>query len=734
MRPTRPARVASLAVSIRRSPVTLAALLFIAALAASSTPPLAAAPTIIAIGSVPSGAKLTVNGKLVAIFRTSNGTLSPVRRAETAAENLKAPLEAGSGAGAVSVRAREADWGVFLGDALVMIATQAEAKERDETPEVVARRWAGNLRAALAGTAGKTTAAKKPTAEAKKPTPANANKLNPAQEKKSAAEVKAPAAQPKNATATPTKPAPTTKKPTPEPKKTSAVDLPGDLEEKRPAPAPVQKPQVTMSVKPKTVATAPPAPKPAPAPPADEPGTLGVSDKDGTLSVPVDETRSVGLKGTARGAISARTDEPNIATVRVVGGSVQVRGENPGRTVVRVGRGTQETAFTVWVKSLAGRMGAVDSPGVTGAMSPGSLVRKAALDAAVAAVKRAPGASVQLAGQIEGVQALARGESAQVLVPLSITGEGLFPVKALARVRVNNVALPEARATTLLYSNDPESVKEHGVLYQGYISREGPGRLLYHHQNRTGAPFAFQLDLLNPNDQPVDVQVIEGEAGPFIDPIQVGHRAAQRYLAAAMQDLGTIVRIPAGGSRTIHATTVPNDDTVSGLYGLRIVQGGALVAQVSATAARYTPAIRAGLVDAARTEPHTYSTTQKDESYVYKCGEHWTFMPLGRKAIVSDGKQRTLFGNYGVIYNLSVEISNPTDTMRTVSVVLSPDAGWTRGVFVIDGKLVESPQIAPPSEAVLYTVQLAPQESRKLSIQGIPVGGSNYPISLVVRS
>jgi hypothetical protein len=466
----------------------------------------------------------------------------------------------------------------------------------------------------------------------------------------------------------------------------------------------------------------------------DQPGTLGVEDKDNSLAVPVGETRSVGLRGTARGEISARTDEPQIATARANGGTVQVRGVNPGRTVIRVGRGDRETAFTVWVKKLAGRMGPVEAPGVTGMTSPATLVRKAALEAAVAAVQREPGASVQLSGPVEGARALSQGESTQVTVPLSITGPALFPVKAVARVQVNNVRLEEERATTLLYSNDPESVKEHGILYQGIVRDDGPGRLLYHHQNRTGQPFMFQLDLLNPNAEPVDVQIIEGEAGPFVDPIQVGHRAAQRYLAAAMQDLGYIARIPAGGSRTIHAVSVPDEDTVSGLYGLRIVAGNSLVAQVSAVGARYTPTIRTGLVDAARSEPHTYSVTQKDEKYIYKCGEQWTFMPLGRKAILSDGKQRTLFGNYGVIYNLSVEISNPTDTMRTVSVVLSPDAGWARGVFVIEGKLVESPQIAPPSEAVLYTVQLAPQETRKLSIQGIPVGGSNYPVSLVVRS
>ena len=53
------------------------------------------------------------------------------------------------------------------------------------------------------------------------------------------------------------------------------------------------------------------------------------------------------------------------------------------------------------------------------------------------------------------------------------------------------------------------------------------------------------------------------------------------------------------------------------------------------------------------------------------------------RAPQNDVPRRKLFGTDGVIYNLTVEISNPTDTMRTVSVVLSPDAGWA------------SPSVAP---------------------------------------
>jgi hypothetical protein len=86
------------------------------------------------------------------------------------------------------------------------------------------------------------------------------------------------------------------------------------------------------------------------------------------------------------------------------------------------------------------------------------------------------------------------------------------------------------------------------------------------------------------------------------------------------------------------------------------------------------------------------------------------------------------------VYDITVDIDNPSDQPRTVSVVLAPEAGWARGAFIIEGKLVEAPQVAPPADAVLWKVRLAPGEQRKVRIQGIPVGGSSYPVSIVVRS
>ena len=311
---------------------------------------------------------------------------------------------------------------------------------------------------------------------------------------------------------------------------------------------------------------------------------------------------------------------------------------------------------------------------------------------------------------------------------------GLLERKTFATVRVDNLELQREPANLLLYSNDPESVREYGTLYEGLLEDTGPGRLMFHHQNRMGQPFWFEVHLLNPNRTPVDVQIIEGEAGPVLDTIQVGHRAAQRYMEASADDVGYVITIPPRKGRTIYRAKVPQILTVSGLYGLRILDGGPLIAHVSSSPQPDLPEVTDDLLQAAKSEPDTYPSPQKTESYQYRVGERWCFIPLGRKAISARTPNKKLFGNYGVVYNLTVDLTNPTDEEKTVTVRLAAEAGWTRGVFAFDGKIVEAPQIAPPSDAVLWSVRLAPQEHRQVRIQGIPVGGSAYPVSLVVRS
>src|SRR5688500_19430287 len=86
-------------------------------------------PTVETVKS-PEGVRLEVEGNLIAIFRVPNGTSSPERRAEVAADRLRELINHGLRAEEISVRESGKSWAVYARGGLLMIATAEEAAER----------------------------------------------------------------------------------------------------------------------------------------------------------------------------------------------------------------------------------------------------------------------------------------------------------------------------------------------------------------------------------------------------------------------------------------------------------------------------------------------------------------------------------------------------------------------------------------------------------------------------
>jgi hypothetical protein len=66
--------------------------------------------------------------------------------------------------------------------------------------------------------------------------------------------------------------------------------------------------------------------------------------------------------------------------------------------------------------------------------------------------------------------------------------------------------------------------------------------------------------------------------------------------------------------------------------------------------------------------------------------------------------------------------------------MFDPTAGLASGVFIIDGSFVSAKYAQPPNEVPLMTYWLKPGETRNVRIETLPVAGSNYPATLVVKS
>jgi hypothetical protein len=278
--------------------------------------------------------------------------------------------------------------------------------------------------------------------------------------------------------------------------------------------------------------------------------------------VPAGESREVTVTGAARPpditAAPAGIVAATLAPGPVPGAwSLKLAGLAPGAAAVRVSVDDRAQTLSVRVIKYAGQVSAASPVEITGQPATVEFVLRAARAAVEDAVKREPGAAVTIASPNRMPPVLPAGQAATVSFSVSITGPDLLPVKAVTTVTVRNRDLDPRDVGVLLYSNDPERVPHPGPLFAAELAADRPARLLYHHQNASDEPLRVRLELVNPTDQPVDVQVIDGAAGPTWDAVEAGHRAAARYVRSALQDLGTIVRVPARSEQAIALPRMP---------------------------------------------------------------------------------------------------------------------------------------------------------------------------------
>jgi hypothetical protein len=365
------------------------------------------------------------------------------------------------------------------------------------------------------------------------------------------------------------------------------------------------------------------------------------------------------------------------------------------------------------------------------------MVKQAALEETWRRIHLTKGAVVNYVAPAHGAAPVAAGRVVELRFPVRITGPRMLAVDTTLRIRVRNVAPPAAAAERLLYSNHPESVAAPGLLYQATVESGVNNRLFFHHQNHTPARIRVIATLTNPSDTAVDCLLTPALAGPHRDPVLTGHRAAARFLPLYRDGAALVARIPAHSARVVADIPTGPLETVSGIIDVRPMgeaeQGApSLVCQVRAAKDVVLSPADASLL--AEPAGPVYTPASQQVAGRYSVGGNWTFLDLGQPPVASPDGSSHLDGNYGVMYTVQIELVNPLSEEHVAILAVAPRAGWARGAFLIDGRLVEAAAATSPQEVPLAQFRLRPGETRRVTIATLPCGGSSYPIWLLARS
>ena len=473
-----------------------------------------------------------------------------------------------------------------------------------------------------------------------------------------------------------------------------------------------------------------------------------------SVVIPLSETRSIGITGWAAKELQVTVSSTaNSIKAELKDKRLVLNGIAAGTARVKLSTGSHAAECAVVVKKYAGDLKAKISAEVTGQAAPAGLTGDASELAIKRFLPREPGATVKILSLKTPGRSLAPGKKTLVTAKVRISGPSYLPVEGSVPVEVSNVRIPSRRASQLMYSNVPERVTRDQTLYFAEIPSKVSGRLFYHHINGGKTPAVLSVMMVNPEDRPVRVQIIPGFVFPHPDPVRAGHRAGRAFFSRYLKNVGEIYTIPPRSAVPLSIDFLKPQDVGSGMAEIRALEPDSARCYIRITAS-YKPANAALKSIAAHRDawhrvmprpaspvelaeakdsPDLYATTAKQVNAEYTVGDRWTWIPVGKEPVTDSAGTRRLEGNYGVIYSIDVKVHNPGEKKRQVEVAFEAGAGQASGVFSIGDRYVEVANIFPREERALARFTMNPNETRSISIQTVPLGGSAYPAALIFR-
>ncbi len=472
---------------------------------------------------------------------------------------------------------------------------------------------------------------------------------------------------------------------------------------------------------------------------------------ENSIRLPLGSSKEISIVGSMARSATASAPRDGVVSMTQTPATIKIQGTIPGRTQIRVDAGTNIETIDVEVKPYAAIYPQNLTAQVTGAPAHSDTVRGSIESALQMKFVAQPNAKWTF--EVKNAKPVLPGQAATFPVRVWTGAPNAFSSSGLVNVVVRNIALGRVDEGELWYSNDPESVRQPGPLFSAALKRGSSSRLLYHHVNESSQAMILRLQVINDNDQEARIMLIPGDSKPDRNPVRAGMAAADEYVRNWMTGSGEIVVIPPHSSLPISLRRLSPKETVSGLCTIRMVDGPPdilirsdawppfpLDARWLSATRTSTPWREVGTqpissFDRAPSElsQHIYPNPFREETVAYAVGGRYGFIRIGQRPIARQDNEGALDGNFGVIYNIKAKVENKTADATECELVFEASAGYSGGLFMVDGQLLQTPLLQPKGEIQLKKFRLIPGATRSFDIVTLPLSGGSYPCTLTIR-
>lgn len=307
---------------------------------------------------------------------------------------------------------------------------------------------------------------------------------------------------------------------------------------------------------------------------------------------------------------------------------------------------------------------------------------------------------------------------------------------------------------TLIYSDDPETVRDHGVLYRTPVPA-GDTRVYGYHVNGMTAASKFTTVLQNAGTGEAVISFARKSLPtPSGNYFNVGKQAALQYYEN-INVPPPITLLPGAAAvmdPALDALSLSNNQLVSAQYDFASDQPLTVTTLMLPAAANTLATFATAPLSTGDTHnrqgtfpnwgkhnatAYNYTTTQHVRSLRLGDGQNWTDSYV-TGTDHERGVATTLRGNFGVTYKINIWV-NGTDGRR-LAVLLNPRGGGYAGYMVTTYNGVRQGQLHPStalnvalqSQATVCALLQPAAAPQLLTIEWMPPGASNMPVEILL--
>ncbi len=468
------------------------------------------------------------------------------------------------------------------------------------------------------------------------------------------------------------------------------------------------------------------------------------------VTLPTKGTATVDIVGRDARTAPMFIDSKEVVSVTRSGAKLTIKPVAVGETTLTVGEAEDARDIKIRVLPYAATFPQTHSATVVGSPASESSIKSVVEGILKTRIQGVTGAQWKWTGI--DTKALSAGQKVTIPIRVKASANNAFASEGIVNVSVSNLGLAHKRETALWYCNDPENVKKPQSLFMAQLQENEPVRMLYHHINDSFQGLFLQVFIANKSDKTASVVVIPGDSKDK-NPVLAGVLAADPFFRSWVHGSGEVVSIPPGATLPISFRRLAPQETSSGLCYLRLLPGGPQTLTVTTEAVlpyelneswqaalrTPTPWREVGIppnIGASFSSEHTqviYPSPFKDEEFTYSVGGNFSFFRIGHRPIARQDKGQALEGNFGVIYNIQAKAENKTAVAANIELVFETSAGYSGGIFLLDEQFIRLPLMQAKAEVRLARFRLEPGATKTINLSTIPLSGSSYPATLVLR-